>query len=169
MKFFKSIAAASVIRILIVDANPGNTETKSVTEQDYAECKARSRSISELTEEEKKLAWEKALKWKQGNPTYKPCSLPGVKVSARTGDGSQPDEPWSSQSTCPPGTKRYRTSGIFGLGARDIGCMTAYEAESLRRQQRNNIQRNIQNNRPRTCFGSANTIGRTTYGTATCY
>lgn len=52
------------------------------------------------------------------------------------------DEPVSTRSAssnsnhgCPSGTRMYRTSGFLGMGARDIGCLTAYEAESLRRQR----------------------------------
>ena len=70
-----------------------------------------------------------------------------------------------SGSACPPGTRNYRTKGLFGLGARDIGCMTAYEAESLRRQQAQNVQRNFQRNRMRNC--TTNFIGRTAY--TNCY
>ena len=73
--------------------------------------------------------------------------------------------PKSSGNSCPPGTRNYRTKGLFGLGARNLGCMTAYEAESLRRQNYQNIQNNINRNRRRNC--TTNFIGRTAY--TNCY
>ena len=66
---------------------------------------------------------------------------------------------------CPPGTQRYKTNGLFGLGARDIGCMTAYEAESLRRQNVSDLQNNLNRNRTRNC--TTNFIGSTAY--TNCY
>jgi len=78
---------------------------------------------------------------------------------------------------CPPGEKYYRTNGLFGLGARDIGCMSPYEAEMLRTQQLKNIQDSFKTT-PRTTIPemkmpeititrsinySTNLIGRTTY------
>ena len=66
---------------------------------------------------------------------------------------------------CPPGTQHYRTNGLFGLGARDIGCMTAFEAESLRRQNYQNFQNNLNRNRMRNC--TTNFIGSTAY--TNCY
>ena len=79
------------------------------------------------------------------------------------------DSQFGGSGGCPSGQRMYRTKGLFGIGARDIGCMTAYEAESLRRQQVQNIQRNIQNSQPRNCYGTATSFGNTTYGNATCY
>ena len=74
---------------------------------------------------------------------------------------------WATRNSggCPPGTSRYRTKGLFGLGARDIGCMTAYEAESLRRQNYQNFQNNLNRNRMRNC--TTNFIGSTAY--TNCY
>ena len=66
---------------------------------------------------------------------------------------------------CPAGTRHYRTNGLFGLGARDIGCLSAYEAESLRRQNYQNIQNNINRNRQRHC--TTNFIAGTAY--TNCY
>ena len=66
---------------------------------------------------------------------------------------------------CPPGTRHYRTNGLFGLGARDIGCMSPYEAESLRRQNYQNVQNNINQNRQRHC--TTNFIAGTAY--TNCY
>ena len=71
----------------------------------------------------------------------------------------------SQQKQCPPGTRHYRTNGLFGIGARDIGCMTAYEAESLRRQNVSNFQNNLNHNRTRNC--TTNFIGSTAY--TNCY
>jgi hypothetical protein len=68
-------------------------------------------------------------------------------------------------STCPPGQQMYRTNGLFGIGARNLGCMTAYEAQSLRLQQQRNIQQNFQNNRPRNC--TTRFIGGTAF--TNCY
>ena len=74
---------------------------------------------------------------------------------------------WATRNSggCPEGTSRYRTKGLFGLGARDIGCMTAYEAESLRRQNYQNFQNNLNRNRTRNC--TTNFIGSTAY--TNCY
>ena len=72
---------------------------------------------------------------------------------------------YGSTNSCPPGTSHYRTKGLFGLGARDIGCMTAYEAESLRRQNYQNFQNNLNRNRMRNC--TTNFIGSTAY--TNCY
>jgi hypothetical protein len=43
----------------------------------------------------------------------------------------------------------YRYNGLFGIGARDIGCMTAYEIESLKMRQQGAILRNMQQNQDR--------------------
>ena len=74
---------------------------------------------------------------------------------------------WATRNSggCPPGTSHYRTKGLFGLGARDIGCMTAYEAESLRRQNHQNFQNNLNRNRMRNC--TTNFISSTAY--TNCY
>ena len=74
---------------------------------------------------------------------------------------------WATRTSggCPPGTSHYRTKGLFGLGARDIGCMTAYEAESLRRQNHQNFQNNLNRNRMRNC--TTNFISSTAY--TNCY
>ena len=66
---------------------------------------------------------------------------------------------------CPSGQRMYRTKSHFGIGARNIGCMTAYEAESLRRQNVSNFQNNLNRNRTRNC--TSNLIGSTTY--TNCY
>ena len=43
----------------------------------------------------------------------------------------------------------YRYNGLFGIGARDIGCMTAYEAERLKMQRQGAVLRNMQQNQDR--------------------
>ena len=73
----------------------------------------------------------------------------------------------SQYSQCPPGKQMYRTKGLFGLGARDLGCMTAYEAESLNRQTLQSIQNNLQNNLNRTNNCTTSFIGNTAY--TNCY
>ena len=77
-----------------------------------------------------------------------------------------------NNNSCPPGTKHYRTKGLLGLGARDIGCLTAYEAESLRRQHYRDFENDIQNlqsdtNRNRTRHCTTSFVGRTAY--TDCY
>lgn len=64
---------------------------------------------------------------------------------------------------CPAGQQFYKTKGLFGLGARDLGCTSAYEAESLRRQNVQNFQNNL--NRNQNC--TTNFVGNTAY--TNCY
>ena len=141
MKLLNAIAAAAVIGVSVIAVNPAQASTKVITKNDYEECNKN---------------------WKSGQ---RACSLPGKKDIAKTGDGSQPDIPWTTGNGCPPGTRHYRTNGLFGLGARDIGCMSAYEAESLRRQNAQNFQNNLNRNRTRNC--TTNLIGSTAY--TNCY
>ena len=167
MKLFNAIAAAGVC-IGLASISQVNASEQTVTQQEYAECMAKNKSLSELSEAERQIAWEKALNWKPGDSYSKPCRLPGKKSVARTGDGSQLDEQWVTENACPPGTRNYRTKGLFGLGARDIGCMSPYEAEMLRAQQRRNTQQNIRDiqnsfRQPRMVHCSTNFIGSTAH------
>lgn len=76
-------------------------------------------------------------------------------------------ENYGENRECPPGKQMYRTRGLFGLGARDLGCMTAYEAESLNLETvksiQQNIQQNTQNNQFKTRRCSTSFIGSTAY------
>ena len=70
---------------------------------------------------------------------------------------------------CPPSTSFYT------LGKEKLGCMTAYEFQSIRNQRhamrqqwRQNVLRNIQQSGPTVCTGSTNTYGNYTYGQAIC-
>jgi len=80
----------------------------------------------------------------------------------------------NSKNRCPAGKSHYRTKGIFGLGARDIGCLSPYEAESLRRQNAQEIlntlnQQDFQStpNQQRSMNCTTRFIGRTAY--TDCY
>lgn len=70
-----------------------------------------------------------------------------------------------SSDGCPAGKSRYRTNGLFGLGRRDLGCMTDYEANSYRQQQIQNSINNMNTNRPRNC--TTNIIGSQAF--TNCY
>ena len=79
---------------------------------------------------------------------------------------------------CPAGTSKHKikTGGLLIKRTIAEGCYTDFEAAQLRmqadgmeRNRRANVMRNINANRMRSCYGTANTYGSTTYGSATCY
>ena len=79
---------------------------------------------------------------------------------------------------CPAGTSyhKIKTGGLLIKRTIAEGCYTDFEAAQLRMQadgieqnRRANVMRNINTNRMRQCFGTANTYGSMTYGSATCY
>ena len=152
------------------DIQSANTWEITVTQQEYDECMAKSRSLwDQWTDAEKKDAIEKAKKWKPGDPYTKPCSLPGTKTRARTGDGSQPDKPWVSDNGCPPGTRQYQKTALFGLVKGAKLCLSDYEAESLKQAQFQNAITNMNQNmnRNRIINCTSNTWG--SYMSTTCY
>jgi hypothetical protein len=88
----------------------------------------------------------------QNNISYPSASSP-ARTSSRSASSSGQSQSTSSRSYdsdgCPPGQQMYRYNGLFGIGARDIGCMTAYEAERLETQGQEAILRNMQQNQDR--------------------
>ena len=73
-----------------------------------------------------------------------------------------------NQSNCPEGTSEYQHTALFGLIKGRKMCLTDYEAESLRVQRNQALQQslqNINNNRPRYCYG--NRFGNIVY--TSCY
>ena len=136
MKLFNAIAAAALFGASFIGAS--SVESKEVYSMaEWAECMQGGDSSCVLSN------WEESR--------------------GRSHLGSE--SPTSSSNSCPEGTRNYRTKGLFGLGARDLGCMTAYEAESLRRQNYQNFQNNLNRNRMRNC--TTNFIGSTAY--TNCY
>ena len=70
-----------------------------------------------------------------------------------------------ASGSCPSGTREYQKSALFGLIKGKTMCLSDYEAESLRSQQRQNFQNNMNQNRQRNC--TTNFIGSTAY--TNCY
>ena len=139
-KLFKAVAAAVVVSASLIPIQPAEAK-KVYSKEEWYEC-------------QKEIHVHKA------------CSLVPNSENQSRSNGGRPSfstESWGND--CPPGTRHYRTKGLFGLGARDIGCMTAYEAESLRRQNYHNFQNNLNRNRMRNC--TTNFIGSTAY--TNCY
>ena len=75
-------------------------------------------------------------------------------------------------ASCQPGKSLYQKRWLFGLIKGGTMCLTDFEAESLKAQRRQSLQNslnNMNNNKPTSCYGTANTIGSTTYTQANCY
>ena len=104
-----------------------------------------------------------------------------IQIKAIARDKTTAGSEWNEQSNfyekgdygqgqqCPPGTSFYT------LGKEKLGCMTAYEFQSIRNQRhamrqqwRQNVLRNIQQSGPTVCTGSTNTYGNYTYGQGIC-
>ena len=152
MKLINAIAAAAVIGTSLVAVNPANANQ-------FNECS----SMGQVEKQNCLRRLKKASNTSGGN-SYK---------ASRTA---------SNNSYCPEGTSYHVIKRGLWLARRTVaeGCFTPYEAAQLnmqadanenarRRGIINNMQRNLQMNRPRTCYGTANTYGYTTYGSATCY
>jgi hypothetical protein len=79
---------------------------------------------------------------------------------------------YENASSCQPGKSLYQKRWLFGLIKGGTMCLTDFEAESLKAQRRQSLQNsinNMNNNKPTSCYGTANTIGSTTYAQANCY
>ena len=152
MKLFNAIAAAAVIGTSLVAVNPAQANSPGP-------C-----SDLRLAAKNKCLRDQKRAASAGDSGNY---------VSSRSE---------SNRNYCPEGTSYHVIKRGLWLARRTVaeGCFTPYEAAQLnmqadanenarRRGIINNMQRNLQMNRPRTCYGTANTYGYTTYGSATCY
>ena len=96
------------------------------------------------------------------DPTGAKCLLPRYTETI----SEQFAEPAST--LCPPGKEFYRTNGFFGIGKRDLGCMTPYEAESLHIRRQDSIRNSLgtfNQIQPKNC--TTNFIGNTAY--TNCY
>tara|TARA_B100000475_G_scaffold184463_1_gene152733 strand:- start:666 stop:1223 length:558 start_codon:yes stop_codon:yes gene_type:complete len=185
MKLFNAIAAAAVLGASFIAANPANAtiwadldakevmgkndgiEDVYVTRQGRTQKMRNPNAAFPLKGKIKSKKFETAKMTKEGEKYYLKLYSDDIareKAFAlgdknRAPDGQNP----GAAGGCPPGKQFYRTKGLFGIGARDLGCMTAYEAESLRTQNVQNFQNNF--NRTKNCTTSF--IGNTAY--TNCY
>jgi len=98
-------------------------------------------------------------------------------VGLATQQNQQPTFTSYRSNTCQPGKSLYQKKWLFGLIKGGTMCLTDFEAESLKAQGRQSLQNSLNNlgnslksnNKPISCYGTANTIGSTTYAQTNCY
>ncbi len=90
-------------------------------------------------------------------------------------------EAWQRRGDCPPGKNQYRKTALFGLIKGRKICLSDYELESLRAQQRRDLQNtlnnietqrkldNIEANSFRPKFVTCNSSRFGSYMSVTCY
>ena len=179
MKLFKPIVAAAVLGASFIAANPSNAtiwadlDTKEVMGKNdgiegvYVTRQGRTQNMRNPNvafplkgkTNSKRLAT--ALMANEGEEYYfKLYENDIARERAFELGSTNYAKGWATGGSggCPPGKQFYRTKRLFGIGARDLRCMTAYEAESLRTQ---NVQNNLNRHRMRHC--TTNFITGTAY------
>ncbi len=104
---------------------------------------------AELRAEDQAFKSQRAAKRMEAQTSTKRSSSSGRKRASSSGQSQSTSSRSYRSDSCPPGQQMYRYNGLFGIGARDIGCMTAYEIESLKTRQAGAILRNMQQNQDR--------------------
>ena len=108
--------------------------------------------------EKQKACWKKRAAWLKSpeSKNFKPLidSDSELKKSIKEESAKQRSPLNSNNSQCPPGTQMYKTKGLlFGLGSRELGCMTANEANeyNLRAAELRIMQKMFKPNYPSNC------------------